>query len=58
MIDRLEIELKVIEGTNQVLVVCANTGKIIGEQVSTSIVTSGCEVTLATVVFEIKALKD
>lgn len=58
MKNTLEIELKVLEGWNQVVIVCAETGREIGFQTSTIVESSVDGVTVATVTFNILSKKD
>lgn len=57
MKDILEIELKVLEGRNQVVIVCAETGREIGLQSSTVVESSVDGVTVANVTFNIPPKK-
>lgn len=54
----IEIELKIIDGTNQIVIVCAETGRQIGGQIGTVVETKNEGFTIATVTFEIKPIKD
>lgn len=54
----LEIELKILEGTNQVIVVCAETGRRIGHQASTIITSQYDGMTIAEVTFDIQPKKE
>lgn len=58
MKDILEIELKVLEGRNQVVIVCAETGREIGFQSSTVVESSVDGATVANVTFNIPPKKD
>ena len=53
----LEIELQIIDGTNQVVVVCAETGRMIGRQSCTVIESQNEGFTVATVTFDIPPKK-
>ena len=53
----LEIELQIIDGTNQVVIVCAETGRRIGRQTSTVIECQNEGFTVATVTFDIPPKK-
>lgn len=53
----LKIELQIIEGANRVVVVCAETGRIIGTQSSTVIESQSEGFTVATVTFQIPPMK-
>ena len=53
----LEIELQIIDGTNQVVVVCAETGRMIGRQTGTVIESQNEGFTVATVTFDIPPKK-
>ena len=53
----LEIELQIIEGTNQVVIVCAETGRMIGRQTSTVVDSQNEGFTVATVTFDIPPKK-
>lgn len=53
----LEIELQIIEGTNQVVIVCAETGRMIGRQTATVIESQNEGFTVATVTFDIPPKK-
>lgn len=57
MIDSLEVELKILEGTNQVAVVCAETGRMIGVQASTKIESEADGLTMATLTLAISPKK-
>ena len=56
----LEVELKILEGTNQVVIVCAETGREIGIQKATIIESRNEGFTVATTTFDIppKRLKN
>lgn len=58
MKNTLEIELKVLEGGNQVVIVCAETGRKIGFQSSTIVESSVEGITVANVTFNIPPKKD
>lgn len=53
----LEIELQIIDGTNQVVIVCAETGRMIGIQTGTVIESQNEGFTVATVTFDIPPKK-
>lgn len=58
MKDILEVELKILDGTNQVVIVCSETGRQIGLQTSTIIESQNEGFTVATVTFDIKPQKE
>lgn len=53
----LEVELKILEGTNQVAVVCVETGRVIGVQAATKIESEADGLTIATVTIAIPPKK-
>lgn len=57
MKDTLEVELKILDGTNQVVIVCAETGRQIGMQTSTIIESQNEGFTVATITFDIPPKK-
>lgn len=55
MSENLKIKLQLIEETQQVQIVCAETGRVIGNQASTIVESKAEEDTYVTVVFQIRS---
>lgn len=53
----LEIEIQIIDGTNQVVIVCAETGRMIGRQTNSVIESQNEGFTVATVTFDVPPKK-
>lgn len=57
-LEYLPIELKVLEGTNQVGIVCAETGRTIGLQTKTIVESETDHFTTVTVTFGMRPIKE